>query len=153
MSDEKYEEAYKESQKLSEMSDESLYEELGLRMQDIYNVEGYQRSQKFSADFEEVADDMLSLGDLKIIGQRWMRNIEKKLMELLCKENNEELKKITEGKTIPEIAAAFATTAVISAFAPPAWLIVAVTIVAAKIVEAGLDALCETWKESLENKN
>lgn len=151
MSDPKYEEAFKEAQRLSEMSDERLYEELGLRMQDIINVDGYQRSQQFSADFEEVADDMLSLGDLKRIGQRWMRNIEKRLMKILCEENNTELKQITQGKTIPEVAATFATTALVSVIAPPAWLIIAVTIIAAKVADAGLDALCEFWKDSNNN--
>jgi hypothetical protein len=151
LSDTKFEDALNEAQRLGDMSDERLYEELGLRMQDIYNADGYQRSQAFSAEFEEVADDMLSLGDLRKIGQRWMRNIEDKVMELLCTEKNEELKQITEGKTIPQIAATLATTAVISVFAPPAWLIVAVTILAAKVAEAGLDALCETWRESKAN--
>ena len=35
-----------------------------------------------------------------------------------------------------------------SALAPPAWVIVATSILAAKISQSGLDLLCEVWQES-----
>jgi hypothetical protein len=114
------------------------------------NVGGYKRSQEYSAEFAQDVEDMLSMEDLRNIGRRWWKKLEPELMNLLCDQNNEDLRKITSGKTIPQIAASLATAAVISAFAPPAWIIVATSILAAKIVETGLDSLCEVWRESLQ---
>ena len=145
---EKYEEALKSAEKYYEKSEESLYEELGLRIQDITNVGGYERAQKFEAEFEEAADDLLSFGDLKKIGQRWMENIKNKLMEMICSKDNSELKKITEGKTIPQVVAGLVTAGLVSTLAPPAWIIIAVTILVIKLMDAGIEAACETCKES-----
>jgi hypothetical protein len=146
--DERYESALKTAEKYYEESEESLYEELGLRIQDITNVGGYERSQKFDAEFEEAAVDLFSFGDLKKIGQRWMENIKNKLMEMICSKEQSELKKITEGKTIPQVVAGLVTAGIVSTFAPPAWIIIAVTILVTKIMDAGIEAACETWKES-----
>lgn len=44
------------------------------------------------------------------------------------------------GKTIPQIAASLAAAGLVSTLAPPAWVIVATSILAAKIFESGLDA-------------
>lgn len=131
-------------------SEEELFEQLGLRIQDIQNTGGYQRSQQYSADYVQDAEDMLSMADLKKVGQRWWAKLEPQLMSLLCDPGNEEMGQITGGKTIPQLAAALATTAVISALAPPAWVIVATTIVATKVIGSGLDAVCDVWRESLE---
>jgi hypothetical protein len=150
MSETSYKEALTVAKRLIEQSDEALFEELGLRIEDMKNIGGYERSKQYSAEYAQVADDMLSFGDLKEIGRRWWQKIEQFLMELLCDQNKEDLKQITQGKTIPEIAAGLATAALVSALAPPAWVIVATTILAAKIAKTGLDSLCEVWRESTD---
>ena len=75
---------------------------------------------------------------------------EPELMKLVCDPNNAEMSQITSGKTIPQAAAALATAAIVSALAPPAWIVVATSILAAKIAQTGLEAVCEVWRESLE---
>ena len=72
-------------------------------------------------------------------------------MNLVCT-NNAEMKQITSGKTIPQIAASLSTAGLVSMLAPPAWVIVATSILAAKIFESGLDAMCEVWHESVDAK-
>jgi hypothetical protein len=52
----------------------------------------------------------------------------------------------------PTVAAALATLGLVSALAPPEWIVVATSILASKIVESGLDAMCEVWHESLDLK-
>lgn len=149
MSDTRYEEALETAEMLTESSQDELYTELGLRIKDMQNIGGYERSQQFSADFEQDADDMLSVEDLKEIGRRWWKKLEPELMNLICEEKNEEAKTILSGKTIPEAAAALATVTLVSALAPPAWIIVATSILVTKVADTGLDAACEVWKESL----
>jgi hypothetical protein len=150
MNDVQYQEAVSVAEELTRRSDEMLYEELGLRIADMVNVGGYQRSSQYSADFAQPdPKDMLGLSDLKEIGIRWWKKLEPQLMNLICKENNEDMRKITSGKTVPQIAASLATAGVISALAPPAWIIVATSILAAKFAESGIDAFCEVWRESL----
>jgi hypothetical protein len=151
MSDTKYQDALREAEKLAKRSDDDLFEQLGLRIQDVQNTGGYSRSMNYSADFAQIADDMLSTEDLKRVGRRWWKNLEPQLMNLVCT-NNAEMKQITSGKTIPQIAASLATAGLVSTLAPPAWVIVATSILAAKIFESGLDAMCEVWRESLNAK-
>ena len=151
MSENLYDEALKEAEILTEASEDELFTELGKRIEDIQNIGGYERLQKFTAEFAQDADDMLSVKDLKKIGHRWWNKLEPELMNLVCDQNNEDLSKITSGKTIPQIAASLATAAVISTFAAPAWIIVATSILAAKIAETGLDSICEVWRESLQS--
>lgn len=150
MSTKRYEDAVKVAQELVERSDEMLFEELGLRIKDMENIGGYERSQRYTADFAQDAEELLSMEDLKKVGQRWWSKIEKELMKLICDPQNEDMKKITGGKTIPQVAASLATAAIVSSLAPPAWIIVATSIAAAKIAETGLDSLCEVWRESLD---
>lgn len=145
----RYGEALKEADKLAKKNEEILYEELGLRIRDMQNIGGYERSQKYTAEFAQAdAKDMLDMKDLKEVGKRWWSKIEKELISLICDPKNTEMREITSGKTIPQVAASLATAALISAAAPPAWLIVATSILAAKIAETGIDAICETWQES-----
>jgi hypothetical protein len=151
MSNAEYQEALQEAEKLSVRSDDDLFEQLGLRIQDMQNVGGYSRSRRYSAEFEQEASDMLSTEDLKKVGRRWWQKLEPQLMNLVCT-NNAEMKQITSGKTIPQIAASLATVGLVSWLAPPAWVIVATSILAAKIFESGLGALCEVWHESLDAK-
>jgi hypothetical protein len=145
-----YEQALKAAQGLAERSDEALFEELGLRIRDKENLGGEERSQQYEAPYSQKADDMLSLGDLRKVGERWWQNLEPELMKLVCDPKNEDTGKITSGKTIPQVAASLATAAVVSTLGPPAWVIVATTILATKIAESGVSALCQTWRESLE---
>jgi hypothetical protein len=151
MTDVRYDEALREAEKLATRSDDDLFEQLGLRIQDMQNLGGYSRSMQYSAEFAQEAGDMLSTEDLKKVGRRWWQKLEPQLMNLVCTDNAE-IKQITSGKTIPQIAASLATAGVVSALAPPAWAIVATSILAAKIFDSGLDVLCEMWHESLEAK-
>ncbi|MGC2741542.1 MAG: hypothetical protein WA672_00020, partial [Candidatus Angelobacter sp.] len=50
------------------------------------------------------------------------------------------------------IAASLATAAVVSAFGPPAWVIVGTSIVAAKIADNTLKTVCETWQASIAKR-
>ena len=143
MSDTQYEEALREAEKLAARSDDDLFEQLGLRIQDMQNPGGYARSMVYSAEFAQEAADMLSTEDLKKVGCRWWQKLEPQLMNLVCS-NNPEMKQITSGKTIPQVAASLATAGLVSALAPPAWVIVATSILASKIVESGLDAILFT---------
>src|SRR5215467_14256876 len=151
MSDTQYQEALGAAEKLAARSDDDLFEQLGLRIQDMQNAGGYSRSMRYSAEFAQEADDMLSTEDLKKVGRRWWQKLEPQLMNLVCT-NNPEMKQITSGKTIPQIAASLATAGLVSALAPPAWVIVAASILAAKIFDSGVEALCEVWHESLDAK-
>jgi len=145
-----YDRAVQAATDLAEVSDEGLLEELGLRIRDMENLGGYARAQEFQAGYSQVAEDMLSIKDLKVIGQRLCRNLEPELMTLVCDAKSEDLKKITSGGTIPQIAASLATAGVVATLGPPAWVIVATTIIAHKIAQSGLKAVCQTWQESLD---
>jgi hypothetical protein len=147
-----YEQALREATKLTEMSEDILYEKLGIRMQDIHNLGGYKRSQQYSGQFPQVEPEMLSLKDVKEFGMRWWKKLEPELMNVVCSQESEDRKRLLSGKTAPQIAASLATAAVVSALAPPAWVIVATSILAIKITETGVDTLCEMWKESLKKK-
>jgi hypothetical protein len=151
MSDSQYDEALRSAEKLTARSDEDLFEQLGLRIQDMQNPGGYARSKGYTGEFGQEAADMLSTEDLKKIGRRWWKKLEPQLLNLICS-NNPEMKQITSGKTIPQLAASLATAGLISAMAPPAWVVVATSILALKIAESGLDAVCEVWHESLDRK-
>ncbi len=151
MANNDYEKALEATQDLTEKSDETLFEELGLRRQDLYNAGGYERSQQYRAEFAQDAKEMLSTEDLKEIGRRWWKNLEPEVMNLICNKKNEEFKTITSGRTIPQMAAAIATWGLFTVIAgPPSWAVVLASLVATKVAETGLDALCEVWQESLK---
>lgn len=151
MADEDYEKALEAARNLTEKSDEALFEELGLRLQDVYNMGGYKRAQEYKSEYAQEAQDMLSTADLKEFGSRWWKKLQPEIMTLVCDEKNEEFKQITGGKTIPQMAAALATWGLFTVIAgPPSWAVVLASIVATKVAETGLDALCELWQESLE---
>lgn len=148
MEDKVRQQAPEEARALTSLTEEKLYEELGLRAQDIFNPGGYQRVQQPSADFQQDAVDMFGVDDLKDFGQRFWRKLEPQLMDLVCGADNEDRKKLLQGQNVPDIAAALVTAGIISALAPPAWVVVLAAILAKKIAQAGLDALCEQWKEA-----
>jgi hypothetical protein len=141
-------EAVQETRELSARPEEALYEELGLRAQDIFNPGGYLRVQQVSANFQQDAKDMFGVADLKEFGQRFWRKLEPQLIDLVCGANNEERKKLLQGQNVPDIAAAIVTAGIISSLAPPAWVVVLAAILAKKIAQAGVEALCEQWKEA-----
>lgn len=148
MADDISRQAPEEARTLTDRPLDALYEELGLRAQDIFNPGGYQRVQQPSADFQQAAKDMFGVDDLKEFGQRFWRKLEPQLIDLVCAADNEDRKKLLQGENVPDIAAALVTAGIISALAPPAWVVVLAAILAKKIAQAGLDALCEQWKEA-----
>ena len=60
-----YEQAFNEAAKLTKRSEDALYEQLGLRIQDMQNIGGYERSKQYSAEFAQEAEAMLLTEDLK----------------------------------------------------------------------------------------
>jgi hypothetical protein len=139
--------AEQEAERLLRLSHEQLLEELGRRVLDAEQPGGKARSQAFYADFHgEAVAKSKGTDFLREVGALWWRKLEAQLMKILCESDNADLKKLTGGKSIPALAAGLATVAVTSAIAaPPAWLIVAATLLAAKVAETGVAALCETW--------
>src|SRR6516165_9458324 len=114
MSDTQYDEALQEAKALTVRSDDDLFEQLGLRIQDMQNAGGYERSKRYSAEFAQEATDMLSTEDLKKVGRPWWQKLEPQLMTLVCS-SSPEMKQITSGKTIPQVAASLATAGLVSA--------------------------------------
>jgi hypothetical protein len=144
-----YDAALAEASRLSELSDDALLEELGLRVEAKQLPGGEMLVASFDADFTVVATEMGAGGDLlRKIGRRWWENLEPQLMAMLCDPANPDTLKITGNRSIPQIAAGLAVAGLTSIVAPPAWLIVAATILAAKIADSGVKALCQTWAEA-----
>jgi hypothetical protein len=143
-----YEKALYAAETLANRSRDGLYEQLGLRIQDLQNMGGYERSKKFSAEYSHDADDMLSIADLQEIGRKWAKKFEHEMMNMICEKDNIDIDKITGGKTIAQVAASLATSTVVAVLAPPSWVIVATTIIASKLAETGLDSLCEQYSEN-----
>lgn len=145
-------EAIQEAQRLSTLPEDALYEDLGVRAQDIFNVGGYQRAQQYSADFEQAATDMFGVEDVQRFGRKLWKKLEPQLSKVVCGAGNEDRKKILQGKDVPEIAASIVTAGIFASLGPPSWVVVIAAILAKNIAQAGLDALCEEWKESM-NEN
>jgi hypothetical protein len=88
---------------------------------------------------------------MKALGERWWAKLEPRLYQLLCKagkEHDDFMHALTEGAKTAAVALAPVLVAQVAAL--PAVAIVVATIVAKKAVDAGLEAACEMWKESLE---
>jgi hypothetical protein len=66
---------------------------------------------------------------------------------LAVRANNPDVQRITGGRSVPQIAAGLAVAGVAALTAPPAWLIVATTLVATKISTSGLRAVCKTLQD------
>ncbi len=139
--------AEQEAERLLRLSHEQLLEELGRRVLDAEQPGGKERSQAFRADLRADADAMGKGSDfLREVGALWWKKLETQLMKILCESDTGDLKSLAGGKSVPALAAGLATAAVTAAIAaPPAWLIVAATLLAAKVAETGVAALCETW--------
>lgn len=52
---------------------------------------GGDRAQRYQAEFRQQAEAMLSLADLKKVGERWWSNLEPELMKLVRDPKNEEI--------------------------------------------------------------
>ena len=141
----------KDLEKLVGKGENALFEELGLRIEDMKNIGGYARSQAFAGEFRQDAKDQLGMEDLRKIGRKFWTKLEPQLIELICT-NNPELGKITGGKSLPQVVSSLATAGLVAALAPPAWIIVAVAILVNKVSQAGVDSICEFWKEQGANK-
>ncbi len=84
------------------------------------------------------------------LAQRWWQQLEPRLFALLCRpgpERDELMKALKEGARM--LAVALAPALVAQAAALPAVAIVVATIAAKKIADAGLEAACELWQESM----
>jgi hypothetical protein len=90
---------------------------------------------------------------MKAFAQKWWDKLEPKLYDVLCKEGKEHdefIDALTEGAKTLAIALAPVLVAQVAAL--PAVAMVIATIAAKKIADAGLEAVCETWKESMEKQ-
>jgi hypothetical protein len=148
-----YDAALAEATRLDGQSDDQLFEELGLRLQDVMNPGGYERVQHYSGKFTHAAKDLGFTDDLKEFGRRWWLNLEPEILGFVCNKNDADRDALTKGKTIPQIAASLATAGVVSAFGPPAWVIVATSIVAAKLADTGVKTVCQMWQEAIKGRS
>jgi len=139
--------AEKAAQKLGERDEDSLMLELGKRIEDSKQPGGEQRKLEYEAAFVD-ASETQSFEFLEEVGRRWYRNAEAELMKFLCDKKNADRDKLTSGKSISQVAASLATAGLLTVIAaPPAWVIVATTIVAQKIASTGIDAWCQVYYE------
>jgi hypothetical protein len=147
MAHDQYMAAEQAARKLAEKDERELLEELGKRIEDEKQPGGQQRKMQFDADFVDTSE-LAGWGTLQEIGRLWFHKAESELMKFVCDKQNADRERLTAGKTIPQLAAFLATNVVITVFtAPPAWLIVAGTIVAQKLAATGIEALCEVYYE------
>jgi hypothetical protein len=144
-----YHEALEEAERLSELSDDALIEELGRRVHATEQPGGQELARRFSGDFAAKAGDMGRATELlKDLGRRWWKKLEPEFMKWVCDPSNEDIKRLSGSKSIPQVAAGLATAAVTAAIAaPPAWIIVVTTLLATKICDTGLQVVCELWAE------
>lgn len=103
--------------------------------------------EKFAID-EEAGPEWTAM--MKGLGEKMWIKLEPKLYELLCKpskEHDEFIDALKEGGKMLAVALAPALVAQVALL--PAVAIVIATIAAKKIADAGLEAVCEMWKESM----
>ena len=142
-----YPAAERAAAKLSRQDEFSLIRELGKRIEDTKQPGGEQRKLQYEGEF---VDTSAVQGNefLEEVGRKWYQNAEGELMKFLCNKKNPDRDKLISGKTIPQVAASLATAGLIAAIAaPPAWAIVATTILAQKITSTGIDALCQVYSQ------
>jgi hypothetical protein len=103
--------------------------------------------ETFAID-EEAGPEFTAM--MKTFGEKMWVKLEPKLYEVLCKpgkEHDEFLGALKEGGKMLAVALAPALVAQLALL--PAVAIVIATIAAKKIADAGLEAVCEMWKESM----
>lgn len=145
-----YEAAKAEAERLSRLSEARLLQELGLRAEDrIRDENGDDRAGSFEGAFA-AREPAMSGGRLEEIGRRWWGKLRNELMKVLCDPSNDDVKKLTGNKSVPDVAAALAVLAVGATVAsPPAWVIVGATLIAKKVVQSGVESICEIWAEDV----
>jgi len=91
---------------------------------------------------------------MKALGQKWWDKLEPKLYDLLCDKKNPEHDKFMNalGQGAKMLAVALAPVLVAQVAALPAVAIVIATIAAKKIYDAGLEAACGMWRESMDKQ-
>jgi hypothetical protein len=104
--------------------------------------------EAFASDAEagpEYTEKMIALG------QRWWDKFEPEIYELLCNRSSEEhhelVAALLEGAKV--LALTLAPTLVAQTYALPAVAMVLATLVAKRVAETGLEAVCEIWAESM----
>jgi len=148
MTQEKYNSALAAAESLADLPEDELLRELGQRIEATEKLsDGQVKAQEFNPGFPDTSSQQ-GWDFFKDVGKRWYAKIETELMRFICDKNNPDRNMLTSGKTVPQIAASLATAGIVAAIAaPPAWLIVATTILASKLAETSLDALCEVYYE------
>jgi hypothetical protein len=146
-----YADALQEAKRLSDLSDDNLFHELGVRLEDAKRSGAQQRQQQYSGDFSAAENVMGSEALLQEIGRRWWLNLEPELMRIVCDPNNKEIEQVIGNKSIPALAAGLAVSA-LAALAAPSVVIVISSILALKISEAGLKAVCEAWSDRIKTR-
>jgi hypothetical protein len=142
-----YAAAEKAAAKLMHKDESYLFQELGMRIEDSKIQGGETRKLQFEAPFVDTSQT-LGGGFLKDVGRQWYNDAETELMKFLCDKQNPDRDKLTSGRSIPQIAASIATAGLLTVVAaPPAWIIVAATLLAQKITSTGIDALCKVYAD------
>jgi hypothetical protein len=142
--------ALREAERLSALDDKTRLYELGLRVEDAKLLGGDKRQLHYSGKFQ--APEGATKSVLVEIGQRWWSDLEPGLMRLVCDPNNKEIRKLIGNVSIPALAAALAVS-VVATIGAPSLVIVASSILAMKISESGLKAVCDTWAAHSKGKH
>lgn len=155
MNEGEYERAVAVASILAQLPQDDLFEKLGVWRKGQTSEEAFPDHESLSYEAAVAGNTLeaINADELREVGRRWWCKIEQQLLGLVCDPSNTNLKQLTNGRTIPQVAAALATAGVVAAFAPPAWVIVATTIFASKVVETGIEATCEVWRENAQNPN
>ena len=138
--------------------EDDLYTTLGINQQAVETAEKnndaaqLERAEHYDTVFSAADTEMGALDDLKAFGKMWWAELEPEVFDLLCNKENSEhdvlMDALTEGAKMLAIALIPALVAQVVAL--PAVAIIIATIAAKKIADAGLEAACKTWKQSIE---
>jgi len=138
--------------------EEDLYTTLGINQQAVETAEEnndtakLQKAEQYDTVFSAADTEMGVLDDLKEFGKKWWSELEPRIFDLLCNNKNPQhddlMKALGDGAKL--LAIALAPALVAQAAALPAVAIVIATIAAKKIADAGLEAACKHWQESME---
>lgn len=145
MPDNDYAAAVEAAEKLKKLDDDTLIEELGLRVEAEKQPGGKELVSNFDGDFDDFSDFSPEAGPgfFRYVGRATLIRLEDDLMKFICSKDDADRNKLLSGKSIPELAATLALTGLVALVAaPPAWAIVVTTIVARRITLATVDSLC-----------
>lgn len=154
---------------LASMSEEDLYQRLGAQMKQAELAENNPTMLNYAQEMGEFDEpEALGLGDnLKAFGRRWWEELEPRIYNLLCTNDNPDRDKVLEaipgsqsgeakaqGKGSAD-AVAYALAPLIVGLLPVQIPLIAslVAMIAAKtIVSSGLKTACTMWSESIEER-